>query len=103
MKILADILGISGIFVAVVLYQQKKRESMLIYKMILDIIWALHYCCIGAFSGAAVAVIAALREIVFVKRDIFVNIFLYMRVKCNKSRFDLNLLLFYHNPDVCSR
>ena len=69
MKILADILGISGIFVAVVLYQQKKRESMLIYKMILDIIWALHYCCIGAFSGAAVAVIAALREIVFVKRD----------------------------------
>lgn len=69
MKILADILGIIGIVVAVLVYQQKQRHSMLLYKMILDLVWALHYCCIGAFSGAAVALIAALREIVFIKRD----------------------------------
>ena len=69
MKLIADILGIIGIFVSVILYQQKKRESLLLYKLALDVIWLAHYCLIGAFSGAAVAAIAAFRELVFVKRD----------------------------------
>lgn len=69
MKILANILGVSGIIIAVVLYQQKNRKSLLTYKLVLDLIWFLHYLLIGAYSGAAVAAIAALREIVFVKRD----------------------------------
>jgi hypothetical protein len=69
MKIIADILGILGILITVFVYQQKKRETMLWTKLILDVVWMLHYCFIGAYSGAVVAVIAAVREIVFVKRD----------------------------------
>ena len=69
MKFIADILGILGIVFSVVLYQQKKRESLLFYKLVLDLIWLLHYCFIGAYSGAAVAAIAAFRELVFLKRD----------------------------------
>ena len=69
MKILADILGVAGIIIAVILYQQKNRKSLLAYKLTLDLIWLVHYALIGAYSGAAVAAIAALRELVFVKRD----------------------------------
>lgn len=69
MKIASDILGILGVLITVTLYQQKKRESLLLYKLALDSIWVLHYCLIGAYSGAAVATIAAIRGIIFVKRD----------------------------------
>ena len=36
MKILADILGVAGIIIAVILYQQKNRKSLLAYKLTLD-------------------------------------------------------------------
>ena len=68
-KIASNILGIVGILLTVLLYQQKKRKSLLLYKLVLDSIWIFHYCLIGAFSGAAVATIAAIRGIIFVKRD----------------------------------
>lgn len=69
MKLVSDIFGIIGILFTVALYQQKKRESLLFYKLILDIVWIGHYAFIGAYSGVAVCIIAALRELIFVKRD----------------------------------
>ena len=75
MKIASDILGILGVLITVTLYQQKKRESLLLYKLALDSIWVLHYCLIGAYSGAAVATIAAIRDaclcdaIIFLRMD----------------------------------
>lgn len=104
MKIIADILGICGICVSVILYQQKKRESLLMYKLLLDLIWLLHYCLIGAYSGAAVAAIAAFREIVFVKRDpkkqgsiiwlpIFISVAVISTVLTWRNAFSLFTLL----------
>lgn len=69
MKLLADILGGAGVIIGILLYQQKNRKSLLAYKLTLDLIWLVHYILIGAYSGAAVAAIAALREIIFVKRE----------------------------------
>ena len=69
MKIISDILGIVGILFTVILYQQKNRKSLLVYKLLIDVIWLGHYAFMGAFSGAVVCVIAALRELIFVKRD----------------------------------
>jgi hypothetical protein len=69
MKLLADILGGVGVIIAILLYQQKNRKSLLAFKLTLDLVWLVHYVLIGAYSGAAVAAIAALREIIFVKRD----------------------------------
>ena len=69
MKLISDILGFSGIALTVILYQQKNRKSLLLYKLTLDVVWLFHYLLIGAFSGAAVCVIAAVREAMFVKRD----------------------------------
>ena len=69
MKIASDIFGAVGILFTVILYQQKSRKSLLVYKLIIDVIWIGHYAFIEAYSGAVVCVIAALRELVFVKRD----------------------------------
>ncbi len=69
MKLVSDICGFVGILFTIALYQQKKRESLLLYKLIIDIIWIGHYAFIGAYSGAVVCVIAALRELIFYKRD----------------------------------
>ena len=68
MQLLANILGAAGVVIGILLYQQKNRKSLLAYKLTLDIIWLVHYILIGAYSGAAVAAIAACREIIFVKR-----------------------------------
>ena len=69
MKLISDIFGIVGVLLTVVLYQQKSRKALLVYKLIIDVVWLGHYAFIGAYSGAVVCVIAALRELVFVKRD----------------------------------
>ena len=68
-KILSDVLGIVGILFTIILYQQKSRKSLLVYKLIIDVVWLGHYAFMGAYSGAVVCVIAALRELIFVKRD----------------------------------
>lgn len=69
MKIISDIFGVLGVLITVVLYQQKTRKSLLIFKLTNDLVWLVHYAFIGAYSGAAVCVIAAVRELVFVKSD----------------------------------
>ena len=100
MKLFADILGGVGIIIAILLYQQKKRESLLAYKLTLDLIWLVHYVLIGAYSGAAVAAIAAFREIIFVKRDpkksgsiiwlpIFISVAILTTVLTWKNAFSL--------------
>lgn len=69
MKIISDIFGVVGVLLTVILYQQKNRKSLLVYKLIIDVVWLGHYAFMGAYSGAVVCVIAASRELIFVKRD----------------------------------
>ena len=69
MIILSNIFGFIGICATIVIYQQKSRKSLLVSKLASDLIWFLHYLFLGAYSGAAVAMIGACREIVFVNRD----------------------------------
>lgn len=42
-KILSDVLGIVGILFTIILYQQKSRKSLLVYKLIIDVVWLGHY------------------------------------------------------------
>ena len=48
MKIISDIFGIIGVLLTVILYQQKSRKSLLVYKLIIDVVWLGHYALIGA-------------------------------------------------------
>lgn len=69
MDMLAKIFGFIGIACTVIIYQQKTRNGLLISKLVSDVIWFLHYFLLGAYSGAAVAVIAMARELIFMNRS----------------------------------
>lgn len=62
---ISEILGFLGIFLNVIIYQQKNRKKLLSYKLISDFAWLAHYGFGGNFSGAAVAGIGVARETTF--------------------------------------
>ena len=64
MNWLVDGLGILGILTTIMVYQQKTQKRLLIWKMITDVIWILHYWVLGAYSAIAITVVAILRSIV---------------------------------------
>lgn len=69
MNIVVQLVGILGIAANVIIYQQKKGKSLLTFKLISDLLWFLHYVLLGAYSGAAIAVIGVFRESVFINQD----------------------------------
>lgn len=69
LKLISEILGFVGVGLNAAVYQQKKRERLLIFKLISDVVWMLHYGLMGNFSGAAVATIGIARESTFLVVD----------------------------------
>ena len=61
--------GALGIGANILIYQQKTGQRLIAYKLISDVLWALHYFFLGAYSGIVVAVIAALREFVYLFKE----------------------------------
>lgn len=66
---IAIVFGVLGIIANAVIYQQKNRKKLLTVKLISDVIWAIHYYCLYAYSGAMVCVIGIIRESVFINSD----------------------------------
>jgi len=69
MVILSNIFGLLGIASTVVIYQQKSRIGLLVSKLVSDVIWFFQYALIGAWSGAAISIIAIIRELIFINRQ----------------------------------
>ena len=69
MNIIVQLVGILGIAANMIIYQQKKGKKLLYCKLISDFLWFLHYLLLGAYSGAAIAVIGIFRETVFIHQD----------------------------------
>ena len=65
MNTAAQIFGIIGICLSFFIYIVRLRASILLCKFTADVIWAVHYLLIGAYSGAALNVLAMARETVF--------------------------------------
>lgn len=63
--IIASTIGIVGIIVNMLIYQQKTRTNLLLCKLSADFIWLLHYALLSAYSGAAICGVGIVREIVF--------------------------------------
>ena len=68
-KTVSEILGFIGVGLNAIVYQQKKRERLLIFKWISDWVWMFHYGLMYNFSGAAVAAIGIARESTFLVTD----------------------------------
>ena len=69
MFIAATVIGAFGIGINLLIYQQKTKIRLLIFKLISDVVWAVHYLLLFAYSGLAIACIGILRELVFIKVD----------------------------------
>ena len=69
MKIIGEIIGVLGIIVNFLIYQQNDRKKLLKVKLLSDITWCLHYGFISAFSGMAVTTVGAIRETTFLLTD----------------------------------
>ena len=66
---LIDGLGVLGILTTIMVYQQKERKKMLIWKLITDAVWILHYYLLGGYSACAITIVAIFRSIVFLNED----------------------------------
>ena len=66
---LSTIFGVLGMATTVLIYQQKTRKGLILSKLLSDVIWFLYYICLSAYSGAAIAVIGMIRELVFINRQ----------------------------------
>ena len=69
MRVASVIFGVLGVAANVLIYQQKSSRKILVYKMVSDVLWALHYFFLGAMAGTAVALIGLARETVFYNHE----------------------------------
>ena len=68
-NIAAQTAGFIGTVLGFVMYLARKRKTILLGKFTCDILWILHYGLIGAYSGAALNVLALGRESVFYNKE----------------------------------
>lgn len=66
---IAQIIGVVAVAVSCVIFLGRKRRTILISKFTADVLWFLHYFLIGAYSGAALNVLALGRESVFYNKE----------------------------------
>lgn len=65
----AQLLGIGGTYMLFTLYQQKTRKKLLVRKLCADILWGIHYICLGAAAGAIPNIIGIFRELIFMNNN----------------------------------
>ncbi|MBE6593416.1 MAG: YgjV family protein [Ruminococcaceae bacterium] len=66
--LISQLFGAVGIFISITIYAGKNRSNIITCKFISDIVWAVNYTLIGAYTGALLNVIAMARETVFYNR-----------------------------------
>ena len=66
--ITAQIIGYAAIAESVFIFISTKREKILIFKLIDDVLWFFNMLLMGAYTGAVLNAIAIAREIVFYNR-----------------------------------
>lgn len=68
-NILAQILGLGGVYMLFSLYQQKERNKLLFRKLCADVLWGVHYIFLGAYAGAIPNLVGIARETIFMHSD----------------------------------
>lgn len=69
LNVFAQILGVCGMYMLFTLYQQKNRKKLLVRKLYADVLWGVHYICLGAVAGAIPNIIGIFRETIFMNSD----------------------------------
>lgn len=68
-EIIAQVIGFVAIIMSFFIPQQRTKLRLLLFKLMTDWIWIAHWILVGAFTGAAVTMIAILRTITFMILD----------------------------------
>ena len=66
---IAQIFGFGAIGCSLLIYTRKKRDTLLIFKLVQDLCWATHYGLLGAYSAMASSLICASRETVYYNKN----------------------------------
>ena len=90
MEIAAFIVGILGIILNLLIYQQNTSKRVLLVKLISNIAWAIQYLLLGAYTGVCVACIGIIRETTFINIDrkgkkgvICLSLFVALSITCS--------------------
>ena len=65
---IAQVFGVVAVAVSCVIFLGRKRKTILLSKFTADVLWFWHYFLIGAFSGAALNILALFRESIFMNK-----------------------------------
>lgn len=86
---IAQIIGFGGTAVTFLAYQQKKRKGILLLTVLSCTLFMIHYILLGAYTGAVMNLIGALRSVVFVNNDkkwakskVWLVVFIVVNVVC---------------------
>jgi hypothetical protein len=63
--IMAQVMGVIGIILLIAVFQVNDRKAILRFQVASCIVWAVHYVFMGAFTGAGLILLAALRSWTF--------------------------------------
>lgn len=69
LKIVSWLFGLGAMLSLFLIYQQKDRKKLIIFKLCADVCWATHYLCIFAPGGMIPNLVGIFRELVFVNRE----------------------------------
>ena len=66
---LAQGFGLIGMLALFWSYQQNERKRLIAGKLTADVMWVVHYLCLGALGGAIPNFVGIFRELVFMHND----------------------------------
>ena len=68
METVAHILGIIALAFAVISYQQKTHKSILVFQLLANMTFCVHFIMLGAVTGGILNAVAATRAVIFVNK-----------------------------------
>lgn len=68
-SLIAQSIGIIAVTISCVVFLGRKRKTILLCKFTSDVLWFWHYFLIGAYSGAALNILALFRETIFMNKE----------------------------------
>ena len=65
MNLIANGIGLIGMVMAFLSYQNNNRKKMLAYQIGMSLIWVIHFYLLGAYAASAINFVGAIRAVIF--------------------------------------
>ena len=68
-EIIAQVVGFVAMTILVASFQQKSRKGILMFQLVVEVFWVLHYGLLGAYTGMALNMLGVIRCYVYANRE----------------------------------